>query len=167
MADKLVTGIVTGVHGRSGELKVKPESGENKHFYRLKNVSLNCEGKRRDFAVESIRKHNSFALVKLQTIDSAEQAAEFIGWELLIPRRKAARRKRGEYYTADICSCSVQNGKKTVGTVLSVWDSGANDMLEIQKNDGSIVMVPFLKKFVGKVNLRKKSIELKNDWILS
>ncbi len=167
MADNLVTGTVTGVHGRSGELKVRPESGEIKHFFRLKKVSLNREGKSRAFTVDSIRRHNDIALLKLREISSAEEAEEFIGWELQIPRRKAPRRKSGEYYIADIHNCSVRKGKQKLGKVLSVWNTGASDMLEVEKNDGTIVMVPFVKNFIGKVNLRKKTIELKNDWILS
>jgi 16S rRNA processing protein RimM len=164
--DYIAIGTVYGSHGVQGHLKVGSFSGEFDHFRQLTSVQLRSRTESRDFAITEVRVTGRNALVKLEGIDSPEAARGFSRWELWVPRAHACPLSEGEYYTADLHGCVLQCEGATVGTVVSVWDSGASDLLEIEKPDGSRIVVPFLEKFIGTVDTAARTIELLESWVI-
>jgi 16S rRNA processing protein RimM len=62
--------------------------------------------------------------------------------------------KRGEWYHADLIGLRVEyrDGMAT-GRVKSVANYGAGDILEVERDDGSTVFLPFTKKVVPEVDV--------------
>ena len=143
--DYIAIGTVYGSHGVLGHLKVGSFSGEFAHFKVLRSVQLRNRTDRRDFNVAEVRITGRNVLIKLDGIDSPEAAKAFSRWEVWVPRELAAPLGDGEYYTADLHGCLLVCEGDTVGTVVSVWDNGASDLLEVEKPDGSRIVVPFLE----------------------
>ena len=73
--------------------------------------------------------------------------------------------KNGEYYLVDLCKCRIIKDGTAIGHVKSICEGGADDLLEIVTEKGT-VLVPFLDKFIGEVNLEAGTIDLKDDWLL-
>lgn len=182
--DSIAIGTVYGSHGVHGHLKVGSFSGEYDHFQNLREVELRRGDSSRRFSVSEIRRTDRGVLVKLDGIDTPEIARTFSRWDIWVSREHGCPLGDGEYYAADLCGCTLvytpepsespshelppspTATEENIGTVVSVWDNGVSDLLEVQRPDGTRVVVPFLERFVGTVDTTSRRIALKERWVI-
>jgi 16S rRNA processing protein RimM len=163
--NRIAIGKTATNYGFSGFIKVHSFSGEHLHFRRLKEIYLLQRGDFVSYKVEEVKASENRIVMKLAGIDDREAAKQLAGFEIWVRRRFASRRRRGEYYVGDLCGCTVFSKKQPVGTVRSVSDYGAGDILEIERRTGETVMVPFTDRYVKNVNVRNRRILLREDGI--
>ena len=161
--DRIAIGKVATNYGFSGFMKVFSFSGELHHFRRLREIYLLSKGDFVSYKVEEVRASEDRIVMKLAGIDDREAAKRLAGSEIWVQRRYASRRRRGEYYIGDLCGCAVFSNRRHVGTVRSVGNYGAGDILEIERKSGEVFMVPFTERYVGKVNVRSRRILLREE----
>ncbi len=169
MTEKIAIGVIRTSHGVRGEVKVHSFSGETDHFLRLRRVELRSSGGDRvvpDLAIESIKAHSNSLIVKFAEVETPEQARTYNGFLVYVDKKEAAKKRRDEYYAAELCGVRVVYGGDERGTVTSTWENGDVTMLDVETIDGRTVIVPFIKRFVGPVNVRARTMELFEDWIL-
>ena len=165
--DELALGRLGAPHGVEGRIRLVSFSGENEHLLKLKEATLKgSDGRVLKIRIESAREFGDGALLKIAGYDSPEAVHVLAGLELWAPRDKAAPLDKDQYYYADLVGCSIVVGDKTVATVIAVCDGGGGDLLEVKKADGVSSYVPFRKEFVGKVDIKARSVELVAPWIL-
>lgn len=177
--DLLVTGVIRSAHGLDGFVKVESSSGEVEHFATLSDVVLRAgrqadsgdPGKR--YEIETVEGNAHCLLVKFRGVDTPEKAKDLAGMEILVPRDKACPVHAGEYYVNDLCQCVLVYKGTPMGTITDVMEGGAGDLLEVTLTDGLSLelskrscLVPFRKEFVGKVDIKAKTVELMHRWIL-
>ena len=88
-------------------------------------------------------------LLKLDGVDTVEDAERFRSKYLYIPRSEGRKLEDGEYYWADIIGCDAvfsDNGKK-LGVIDSIIDTKSNDVYVV-KTDKDDVLIPALKIYV-------------------
>jgi len=158
--EMLAVGVLTSTHGLRGELTMRSFSGSVEHLRRLTRAQVRRGGEERTVQIDGIRGDPPHAVVKLVGVDTPEQAAAMRGFEIWVPREKAAPLAGGEYYAVDLCRCSLRAGGTTVGAVRAVVDAGASQMLEVQDPRGKVFLVPFTGHFVGEVDVAAGTIEL-------
>ena len=163
MSTELATGYVRGVHGVRGYLTISSYSGEFDHLRSLKTVVLVKDRRREEMRIEDIRVTAKGALLKVENVDDPETGRKYTGWELWVRRKIAAPLVKGEYYVADLVGCNMILEEKCIGTVLHVCD-GTDSLLEVLLEDDRTVYVPFRNEFIGKVDLKARSIEVLVDW---
>lgn len=164
--DLLAIGRLGSPHGVRGFLRVRSYSGETGHFEGLREILLSREGERRTVRVEETRVAGPEVLLRLAGCDGPEDARAWTGWEILVPRSRAAPLGPGEYYIADLAGCELVLAGRAVGTVDGVLEGGEAPLLEIRMSAGRTVLVPFRKEFVGDVDVPGRRIDLLADWIL-
>lgn len=167
MNDELVIGRVRTAHGVRGELKVESISGETDHFRALSTVTLARGDRRHELSVEGVRVAHRTVLLKLEGVDSPEEAKRWRGWEIVVPRERAAALREGEYYFADLLGLRVVCDGADRGVVADVWEGGKTVLLGIELPDGEQRLVPFQAAFVGAVDLDAGSLELTTDEVLA
>lgn len=168
MEELLWTATVKSPFGISGEVKIHPHNEECSYLGKLKEVILRAkDGTEQTLAVESFRMLGSQSLMKFSGFDSPETARALNGQHLMVQRSKAAPLKKGQYYVADLIGCDLVHDNKKVGTVVSSMDGAQAVLLEVEALDQKLYMVPYLKEFIGQVNVQDRTIELKAPWILS
>lgn len=157
----LATGGLKGPHGIQGYIKLHSFSNEHGHLLDLDQVSLRKEGEERSLVIETIRITGREILVKFKGIDSPEAARKYNGWELWVPRSAAAPLATDEYYVADLASCLILCDNEVVGQVVGVIDGPQALLLEVLAHaDGKRHLVPFMDRYIGKVDLERKEMEL-------
>ena len=165
---ELAVGFVRGAHGTEGWVKVGSYSGEHEHLVDLTEVTLRCGETQWRIAVEGIRPAPREILVKLAGIETRNEALRLHGCELWVDRAAAAPRGEDEFYVADLVGCELfAEGEKIGAWVVSVWDSGICDMLEVKTVGGDTYNVPFREPFVGELDVEERRIELKAPWVLA
>jgi 16S rRNA processing protein RimM len=167
MKNELVIGRVRTAHGVRGELKVETLSGETDHFRDLDEVTLVRGAERREMRVEWMRVAHRAVLLKLERVDSPEEAKRWRGWELVAERARAAALGEGEYYYADLIGLRVLVESSERGVVKNVWEGGETVLLGIVPTGGAEErLVPFQAEFVTSVDLDRGSLELSTDEVL-
>ena len=161
MKQVLATGIVRAPHGVKGFVKVKPYSDDFQHFFSLKEVTLQREGKIRNVEIEQVQNHSGELLVKFKGIDSPEDARFISGWDILVPRQQASKLGKGEVYIADLPGMKLVYENEEVGEVVSTIEGAQALLLEVLALDGKKYLVPYMKGiFVSDVDLEKGTIKL-------
>ena len=179
---RLVVGFIRGSHGFSGESKVESSSGEYEHLLKLEEVTLRHGESSKETKVESVSLGNAVAYVKFAGIDSDVELKKFNGWEIVADRKYCKPLKKDEWYIEDLRDCSlVYEGKDApatliapgskfavVGTITDVMEGGGGNLLEVSLAESCDrkVLVPFNKEFIGKVDIKNKTVQLMHLWIL-
>ena len=192
--DNFIVGFVRSPHGISGEFKVESTSGEYEHFAQMEEVALRNgkTGEQKSFSVEYAEVGGRDLYMKLAGIDSPESVQKYSKWEIVVPRDKACPLNKNEWYVEDLKKCAlVYKGKDglaensapiKVGTITDVMEGGSGDLLEVllaedcdclsesvkYDSNGKVrtVYVPLKDKFIGKVDVKNKIIQLMHLWIL-
>ena len=94
-------------------------------------------------------------LVRLEGVESREDAAELRGEALLVPEA-AAPLAEGEYLSADLVGCSVPG----LGTVRAVLPGLSCDVLDV---DGALV--PFISDAIRTVDLDRRVLEVDHEFL--
>lgn len=155
--------MIRSTHGLTGGVRVQSMSEETAHFKKLSTVTLAKGDRMETHQVTSAEESGNGLILSFRGVDSKEAATKLIGAEIAVPRRRAAKRLRGEHYVADIVgSVAVRNGRE-FGRVTGVVSTAAHDLLEIETGEETI-LVPFVDEFVGRVRPRRGIIEIRPSW---
>ncbi|MGA2766544.1 MAG: ribosome maturation factor RimM [Spirochaetia bacterium] len=165
-ADLLAVGVITSPYGIHGEVKGKSFSGEPGHFAALTEALFRKGAREKRLRIESARPHPQGVILKIAGVSTPEEARKLVGFEIWVPRSQAAQRAEGEYYAADLCECRIWFGDELIGRVLSVWDGGSAQLLEVENASGKVFLVPFTDHFVGDVDVPAGRISLRMDEIV-
>lgn len=194
LKDQFVVGIVLGSHGITGEFKVESTSGEYEHFADMDEVTLTNGTVSRLMKIESVSEGSNILYMKIEGINSPEEAAKFNRWEIVVPREKAHKLQKDEWYIEDLKGCSIWyketagdtapafDENSIVGTVTNVLEGGSGYLVEIllsescsflsddvkltRKGNPKTVYVPFKDEFIGKVDVDNRQMQLMHLWIL-
>ncbi len=194
LKDQFVVGIVRGSHGITGEFKVESTSGEYEHFADMDEVTLTNGTVSRLMKIESVSEGSNILYMKIEGINSPEEAAKFNRWEIVVPREKAHKLQKDEWYIEDLKGCSIWyketagdtapafDENSIVGTVTNVLEGGSGYLVEIllsescsflsddvkltRKGNPRTVYVPFKDEFIGKVDVDNRQMQLMHLWIL-
>jgi 16S rRNA processing protein RimM len=155
-------------YGLKGLIKIKTHSGETEHVLALVGsaVTLRKANAERVLQVIAAKEYGPFVLFEFGGITSPEQVHQLSGYELWVPRDRAAPLTTDEYYVADLVGCRLVYQGTAVAEVRAVWSNGPGDMLEVQTLDDRVAHVPFSPQFIGQVDHHAKTMELLHDWIL-
>jgi 16S rRNA processing protein RimM len=164
--EMLAAGVITATHGLKGELTIRSFSGRADHIAGLREVLLRRAGEERRVPLRSVRPKPPNAVMKIDGVDTLEQARRYVGFEIWVPREAAAPLAEGEYYMADLCRCGLFFGDERIGDVRSVMETGALPLLEVRDLRGKTLLVPFGERFIGEVDVREGKIQLRDDEIV-
>ena len=136
MARRIVLAAVAGAHGVRGEVRLKL-FGEGVESLRGRTV----EAGGRAYKLLAVRARG---VARLEGVDTREAAEALRGLELSVDRAELPPLAEGEYYHADLLGlpCVGPDGE-VLGSVASVENFGAGDLLEIERPDGTRTLVPY------------------------
>ena len=108
---------------------------------------------------ESVRPHKDRWLIKLEGIDSIEQADTLRGVDLCLPRRELPDLPDGWYYEADLEGCRVIDRRLgELGTVEALIVDCAQPQILVRLVGGSAAPIPWVRAFIREVDLEGRLI---------
>lgn len=139
-ADRPVTlAAVIGAHGVTGELRLKLFGEGPDSLKRYK--SFDAGG--RTLTLKSVRDGPNGAVARFAEVTDRNAAEALRGTSLTVPRSALPPLEEGEYYHVDLIGLPcVTDAGEAIGTVVTVENFGAGDILEIEKPGGKRFMVP-------------------------
>ncbi|AEV28352.1 16S rRNA processing protein RimM [Sphaerochaeta pleomorpha str. Grapes] len=167
MEQMLCTAIVQSPFGIHGEVKIYSYNDDFRYLGTLKEVVLRCkDGTERIVTIEKFRMQGSQALMKFSGYDTPEDARALAGCSLMVERGKATPLKKGQHYVSDLIGCSLVHDGEVLATVVNAFDGAQAVLLEVSVSEGKTCMVPYLEQYIGTVDTKALTIELKTPWIL-
>ena len=79
------------------------------------------------------------------------------GKDLLIPRGEAVPLGENENFIADLIDMEVVTDEgETLGTLIDVMETGANDVYVVETSDGEEILLPAIRDCILDVNVEEK-----------
>ena len=142
MKNSLISiGIVAGVFGLKGELKIDSLTDYPERFNKGELVTLGGQ----TYLVESSRPTSTDRFIlKLVDINSRAQAAKIVKDTLIeIPQDDLRPLPKGSYYRFELIDIDVLSYDDVkIGTVTEIVETGANDVFVVVKHDGTELLIP-------------------------
>jgi 16S rRNA processing protein RimM len=94
-------------------------------------------------------------VVRAKEVETRDQAEALRGLKLYIPRDRLPEPEEDEFYVTDLIGLAVQSPDgEALGTIRSVQDFGAGDLLEVQPPEGGATWyLPFTREAVPEVRI--------------
>ena len=159
----VVMGKVVGAQGILGWVKVQTFTEYLDGLLDYKTWYVGNEQDWRPLQVLEANVHGGKVLIaKLQGIVDRSAAEKYKGLLIAVPRDSLPEQEEGEYYWSDLVGLAVENlAGETFGTVDSLLETGANDVLVIKGEQGE-KLIPFIASVIQQVDLKNKKISV--DW---
>lgn len=156
MIEELQVGVITQTHGIRGEVKVFPTTDDANRFQKLKEVILETGKERLTLTVAGVKFFKQYVILKFREYDSINDVEKYKGARLLVPREKAVKLQKDEYFVADLIGMQVvtEDGEP-FGRLKNVLETGANDVYVVETTEGKEVLLPAIRECVLQVDMEK------------
>ncbi|HVJ71464.1 MAG TPA: ribosome maturation factor RimM [Sphingomicrobium sp.] len=137
---RVALAAVAGAHGVKGELRLKLFADSVESLARQSRMFVGG----RELALKDIKDGGKTAIARFEGISDRAAAEALRGQLIEIDRDALPPLEEGEYYHADLIGLPCVDVLGTsVGTVASVENFGAGDLLEIELPNGKRSLIPF------------------------
>ena len=153
---------IVSTHGVRGELRVNPWCDSPEFACKFKTVYFDDKGEK-PVKVISSRPHGNVVLMKLEGIDTVEQAQAMRN-KILYMNRKDAKLPEGSWFIADLIGCKAYDAddeSKIWGTVTDVSQTGANDVWHITDESGKEYLLPVIPPVVISTDVENEKVYIR------
>ncbi len=158
--DYFRVGVITEPHGVRGEVKVFPVGDEPEHLKKVKTMFLKEREEMRPLTLSGFKTQNDRLILKFDEYSDRTAVEVLRKKELYILREDAVSLEEDEYYVTDLEGLDVYENDVKIGVLKEVNNYGANDVYEIERNDGSSLLLPAIKECILKVDIEGGRIDV-------
>lgn len=157
----VVIGCLGTVFGVRGYLKVNSYTTPQDNILSYTNWQIKHKGQWQPLAIENLKQQGKDIIVKIKGIDDRDEARAYTNDLLAIQRDALPATAADEYYWTDLIGITVvtQDGQ-TLGKIVEMRDTGANDVMIIEGEKRHLV--PFINDVLINVDLDQQRIIV--DW---
>lgn len=152
MGPRVRVGVIVGVHGVRGAVRIKSftEEPADIGFY----SPVENEAGSTKVRLKVTGQVKGLVIATLEGIADRDAAEALKGTELWVARERLPRLAEDEFLYSDLIGLAVEgvDGKR-LGTVKAVADYGAGDVLDIKLEPKGDMMVPFTRDSVPEVDV--------------
>lgn len=158
--------------GLKGYLRLHNFSDFLKQF--KKDSSFFIDKGRKKLIVKSYNHTNSSILFEgYESINLAQELVNTILYQSIEATRKTCKLNKDEFFYFDILGCQILFQEQILGKVVNILEVGNSFLFEIEtdkeffiKDYPKIFFIPYLDKFVSKIDIDKKNIFCTQDAFL-
>ncbi len=149
---RVLLGVVTGVRGLGGEVRIKSFTGRPEDVGAYGSLT----GKEGNGVIELTVTGRAKGLVsaRIKGVESLEAAKALKGMELFVARDALPEPGPDEFYHRDLVGLRAElKDGEVLGLVTAVHDYGAGTSLEVESAEHGAVLVPFTGACVPEVDI--------------
>ncbi len=154
-------GYIAKLHGFKGEVSLFLDVTEPERYASLDAFYVDINDQLIPFFVERIKlKNKGFAAIKLEGVDSEDQARSLLRKSVFLPSQILEDLDDTHFYDHEVIGFTVEDvnhGK--IGKIQDVIDLAANPLLQIVEGEREI-LVPLLPDLVKKVDRKNKMLHI-------
>jgi 16S rRNA processing protein RimM len=153
-----IIGKVVKPQGIKGEIKAEIITSFPEHFEHLVTIYI----KRDDFvklALENSRLSGNFVFLKFRGFNSRNDAENLRDNYLYIPDEELIPLENDEYYHHQLIGLNVYDQDDSfLGIVKDIESYPSNDILNIESKDKKTYLIPVVKDFIKKVDIKSQKV---------
>lgn len=155
----LRVGVISSTHGVRGEVKVYPTTDDANRFKELKEVVLDTGKEQITLEIQGVKFFKNMVILKFKGYDNINDIEKYKGKDLLVTRENAVELLEGENFIVDLIGLKVVTDEgKTLGTLVDVMKTGANDVYVVETEEGREVLLPAISQCVLDVKLDEGTV---------
>jgi 16S rRNA processing protein RimM len=153
-------GKILRPHGLDGFFRVHSYARSGESFRESGEVLLRpVLGKAHGYRVTSVRPHKNVFLMKLEGVNSLEEAEEFRGAEVLVASNSIPR-EEGEYFWHELIGLRVFEDKgEYIGDISRIISAGGNEIYVVERGKKEI-FIPATYEVVKGIDLEKGTMTI-------
>jgi 16S rRNA processing protein RimM len=150
-------GVVLGAHGVRGAVRIKSFAMNVSDIAAYGPLQSEDGGTRFQLTVRGVSR--GAVLAEIDGIDRREAAEALQGTRLYVPREALPDTEEDEYYHADLIGLSARTASgEAYGVVRGIYDYGAGDVIEIEREKDRSILFPFTRDNVPEIDLAAGSL---------
>ena len=154
-------GQIVNTNGLKGVVKVNPFTDDISKFEDLKYVYIQLKNELKKVKIEQVRYNKNQVLLKLEGIDSIEEAEKYRNFYLKTEKESQEDLGEDTYYIVDLIGLDVYSDKNEyLGKIEDVFPTGSNDVYVVKDNLGKQILIPAIADVVKKVDLENKKMTI-------
>ena len=158
-AGRICLGVIVGVHGVRGHLKIKAYTDNPAALDRYGPVSLD-DGRLLHVKVKSVSPKGP-VIAMAQEVTDRNEAELMRGLELFIKRDALPPTANDEVYHTDLVGLEARdNDGVAIGVIVGLHDFGAGDIIEVKPPSGPTMMLPFAPEYRDEMRLEEGFVTL-------
>lgn len=155
--EKIKIGKAVNAVGITGEIKVYNYSDYKERFEELEYIYLDEEKRK----IKGVRYNKNMVILKLEDVNTRNEAELLKNKEIFIDEDQLRDLPQGTYYVKDMIGMEVIDEKnECIGRLSDVILRAAQDIYEIERQDGSKALIPAVEAFVKDVDMEKRVIRV-------
>lgn len=159
MEEYFEIGQIVNTSGLKGVIKVKPFTDDITKFNNLKTIYISIKKELKEFKIEQVRFNKNMVFLKLEGIDTIEEAENYRNLYLKIKRDKNEKLEENSYYIVDIIGSKVYTDcEEELGEIVDVFSTKSNDVYVVKDNLGKQILLPAIKDVIKNVDIQNKKI---------
>ncbi len=153
-SEYLRVGIIVGVHGLKGRLKVRITTDFPERLTKDQIVLIHKDNSYQGYRIEELTATGpGIGFLKLENVRDRDLAERLAGCELCIDRAEAEKTRaelldEDSYYYYELIGCSVERNGAPFGEVVDILEAGSGEVLVIRDGAGKEHLVPFVESMV-------------------
>lgn len=152
-------GQIVNTNGLKGVVKVNPFTDDISKFEELKYVYIQLKNELKKVKIEQVRYNKNQVLLKLEGIDSIEEAEKYRNFYLKTEKESQEDLGEDTYYIVDLIGLDVYTDKNEyLGKIEDVFPTGSNDVYVVKDNLGKQILIPAIADVVKEVDLKNKKM---------
>lgn len=154
-------GQIVNTNGLKGIVKVNPFTDDINKFEDLKYVYIQLKNELKKVKIEQVRYNKNQVLLKLEGIDSIEEAEKYRNFYLKTEKESQEDLGEDTYYIVDLIGLDVYSDKNEyLGKIDDVFPTGSNDVYVVKDNLGKQILIPAIADVVKEVDLKNKKMTI-------
>lgn len=159
MTKYLEIGQIVNTFGIKGMVKIKPFTDDINRFDKLKKVYIKNKESKKEYQIQEVKYHKNMVLMKLEGIDTVEQADLLRQSYLLVNRDDEEPLEEGVYYIVDLIGLEVYTDEGVLlGNVDDIFNTGSNDIYVVKDGKGKQILLPGIPDVIKNVDLESGKI---------
>lgn len=156
----LVVGYLRRSHGLRGEMIMEIHTDFPERLKPRTEVYIGDS--RQKLMISATRPHNEGMIIKLLGLDSPEQAAHYRNQSVYVRSADRPVLPKGQFYHHELIGFDVvtQSGK-SLGTLIEIMQTGANDVYVVRRTDGKEILIPVIASVIIAIDVDNRQIRIR------
>ncbi|QIB69010.1 16S rRNA processing protein RimM [Aminipila butyrica] len=156
--EKIKIGQIVNAVALKGEVKVYHYSDSKERFEDLTYIYI----EEKKTTIQQVRYMKDLAILKLEGVDDRDGAEALKGRDVYIDEGQLRQLPEGTYYIRDLIGLEVRDQEEAhLGRLKNVIQNRAQDLYEIELENGKVALIPAVAEFLLDINMEQKYIKVR------
>jgi 16S rRNA processing protein RimM len=150
--------------GKDGFVKVQLVPGLNINLDSIKFLFIDFWDQKKTIELEEILNFKQSVFLKFKNFDDERDVSVFIGRNIFVNADDFEKLVSDVFLNQDLIGSKVYRGQDFLGTVNDYFETPANPVIEIGKEDGTNILIPYVDSVFEKIDTENKILILNSDF---